>query len=968
MDSVRHGGSDTGGRPAPETSEAVDNRQNAGMISKLLLALVEHRAGEAGVQAVLRHAGETRSAEELCLDGTWSSYEQGKALFEAAASVLGDAHISRDIGEGILEERLAMDMAAVLQSFGSPARILESIGVIGSKYSTTFNLMPEEVGEDDAVITARSTPGFPRYGLLCDFTMGLLSQVPVIFGFAPAQIIEETCETQGDDCCRFRVSWSTESHKIPAPERRIAYLELQLRALQTRFEAMQTTTADLISANDLVTLSERILDRAGTVVRGQQFLLTVRPIPGAAAMVHHHGLDDETSAAIASELVAGQSEGIVGSQLVVEVASSRRSYGHLVAIQPCGTRFLDQERIALTEYASLAAVALDAVTTGEELRAQTQAAQALFDLTRDLAAVSSVKEVAYRVATMVPRVLPSNRVAVWLWDEQSEGLRPMGFAGIDPDEALRASALVLRPYESIVLDIMISDHEPVLLGVDFRDPYLENLFSGLLTGHAVLVPIIAGGRFHGVISAAVGQETKLLEDETLLECLRGIADQTSMAFTNARLVERVRHQALHDSLTGLPNQRLFEDRVRSALASSRRSGEPVGMFFLDLDRFKAVNDSLGHGAGDDLLGQVANRLTLALREEDTVARVGGDEFVLLISRAGSIEALEVLARRIQESLRESFMLGSQAVFISSSIGIVLADATVDDYQSLVRYADVAMYRAKSQGRDRYAVYSPAIDQRGGNHLKLEGDLQRALAGNELTVLYQPMVELSTMQIVGVEALVRWEHPKLGILSPEAFVPMAEETGLIVPVDAWVLQAACRQARLWMNAGFPPLRISVNLSVEDLRNADLAETVAAALLEHGVDPAMLEVEISERVVDGGDPQIVAALDRLKAVGVKIAIDDFGTGGSGLRQLRSLPVDTLKIDKSFVQELTADQGEAPLLAAMISMAHDLRVLTIAEGVESVQQGSFLRARGCDLAQGYFFSHPITSEAITRLLANR
>ncbi|MBI1844390.1 MAG: hypothetical protein HYR89_07265, partial [Actinobacteria bacterium] len=353
MDSVRHGGSDVDGGRAPETPEAVNSRQNAGMVAKLVLALVERRAGEAGVQAVLKRAGETRSAEELSLDGTWSSYEQGKALFEAAASILGDAHIGRDIGEGVLEERLAMDMAAVLRSFGSPARIMEQIGVIGSKYSTTFNLIPEEVGEQDAVITARSTPGFPPYRLWCDFTVGLLSQVPVIFGYGPANIVEETCETEGDDCCRFQVSWSLESPAMPEPERRIIYLEQQLRALHARFEAMQRTTTDLISAEDLVTLSERILDRAGSVVRGQQFLLTVRPMPGAAAVVYHSGLDDERSAAIARDRVAGHSEGISGSQLVVEVASSRRSYGHLVAIQPFGTHFLDQERIALSEYASL---------------------------------------------------------------------------------------------------------------------------------------------------------------------------------------------------------------------------------------------------------------------------------------------------------------------------------------------------------------------------------------------------------------------------------------------------------------------------------------------------------------------------------------------------------------------------------------------------------------------------------------
>ncbi len=968
MNSLQQGERHVGTRRVPETPLPPEGRQISGMVAKLILALVEHRAGAAGVRAVLECAGERRPVEELTLAGSWSSYAQGKALFEAAAAVLDDEHIGRAVGERVLQERVSGDLAVVTASYGSPAEVLESVGMIVSKFATTFQMTPRHITDHDAVITNRSMPGYPSYELWCDFTMGLLSQAPVIFGLGPATVREEACEREGADCCRFHVSWNAESPFLVAPERRITQLEWQTEALRARIEAMQATITDLISASDLKTLSERIVDRARSVVRGREFLLTIRQTPVSTPVLYRTRNDDADDPEIVGDLLAGHFAGLEGSKLIVEVASSRRSYGHLVAVEPSGTQFLDQERVALREYASLAAVALDAVTTADELRAQTQAAQALFDLTRDLAAVSSVKEVAYRVAGMVPRVLCSNRVVVWLWDEKSDALRPMGFSGVDPEEVQQTSSLLLCPHESIVLDMMISDHEPVVLGTDVRDPYLENLFDGLLSGCAVLVPIIAGGRFHGVISAAVSEETNLGEDEALLECLRGIADQTSMAFTNARLVERVRHQALHDSLTGLPNQRLFEDRVRSALAAGRRSGEPVGLFFLDLDRFKAINDSLGHGAGDDLLGQVANRLTLALREEDTVARLGGDEFVMLIARAGSIGALEMLAQRIQESLREPFMLSSKAVSISSSIGIVLADATVDDYQSLVRYADVAMYRAKSQGRDRYAVYSPAIDQRGATSLKLETDLERALDNDELKVLYQPVVQLDTMQIVGVEALVRWDHPKLGLLVPESFLPMAEESGLIVPVDAWVLQAACRQARIWADAGFPPLRMSVNLSIQDLRNADLADNIVAVLREHRLDPADFEVEISERVVDHGAPDVIAALDRLKAAGLKLAIDDFGTGGSGLRQLRSLPINTLKIDSTFVQELTPDQAEAPLLAAMISMARDLPVQTVAEGVESVQQGAFLRGRGCDLAQGFFFSHPITAEAVTRLMEQR
>lgn len=746
---------------------------------------------------------------------------------------------------------------------------------------------------------------------------------------------------------------------------RIADLERQLKIANALGSKIQEIAMDLSSAANLENLIETVLNRCKSVVDAEKFILLIRRQSWEGQTAYSIGLDEETRDRTITAFNFGTLDKLDGSYLGVEVESLRRPYGHIIAIRDQDSPFIEQERDVLSSYASFAAVAIDARTASDELRIQTSVAQAMLDLTRDLAAVSSIKEVAYRVATIIPRVLPTNRVAVWLWDERKEGLSPVGFMGIEPDEAEVASSLILKPHRSILFDMMIADHEPALLGVDLSDPYLENLFEGHFEGNCVLVPVIAGGRYQSVITAIVGDDAKNLHDETLLECLRGIADQTSMAFTNARLVERVRHQAMHDSLTGLPNQRLFEDRVRTALAASRRSGQSIGLLFLDLDRFKVINDSMGHRAGDDLLGQVASRLSLAMREEDTVARLGGDEFVLLISKIESLEYLEALAERVQDSLRESFIIDGQSVSISSSVGIVVADATVDDYQSLVRCADIAMYRAKSRGRDCYAVYSPMIDAQANKQMKLEGDLQQALAKDELQLLYQPMVELTTMQIVGVEALVRWNHPKLGMLTPDAFVPMAEETGLIVPVDAWVLKAACRQANLWRKAGFPPMRISVNLSINDLREPDLVETVRSVLSANEINPAMLELEVGETAIDGEDPNVIDVLERLKEIGVKIAIDDFGTGGFGLRQLRSLPIDTLKIDKSFVQELTAEQGEAPLLAAMISMARDLRVLAVAEGVESVQQGSFLRGKGCDLAQGYFFSHPITPEAITRIL---
>jgi diguanylate cyclase (GGDEF)-like protein len=484
-----------------------------------------------------------------------------------------------------------------------------------------------------------------------------------------------------------------------------------------------------------------------------------------------------------------------------------------------------------------------------------------------------------------------------------------------------------------------------------------------------VVPIEANGELLGVVNAAVEHSPERLRaDVNLLERLTSLADIAATALQNARLLERIRHQAFYDLITGLPNKRLLEDRVAAALAQAERTGIGFTLFFLDLDRFKNVNDTLGHAAGDQLLKQVAERLLATVRVEDTVARLGGDEFAVLLPRIESVDVATVVADKVWAALQEPFLLGHQQLFITSSIGLAIAPHDGDHYDTLLKHADIAMYRAKQQGRNRYAAYSPSLHEDLSHLLKLESDLHGALSGDQLRVYFQPQVSLADGSIAAVEALVRWEHPQLGLLGPDSFLSIAEETGLIVEIDAWVLREACRQARRWLDDGLPPLRVGVNLSTRDLHDPALIDAVATSLGRSGLDAGCLQLEVTERVVGAVSDQVLETMARLRGLGVSLAVDDFGTGSSGLSSLRNCPVDTLKIDKSFVQEVTSDQPDVPLLAAMIGLADDLGLSVVAEGVETTHQADFLRRHRCDLAQGYLFGRPMAVDRFTEVLRRR
>ena len=425
-----------------------------------------------------------------------------------------------------------------------------------------------------------------------------------------------------------------------------------------------------------------------------------------------------------------------------------------------------------------------------------------------------------------------------------------------------------------------------------------------------------------------------------------------------------RYQALHDPLTGMPNRTLFLDRLQNALDRTSRDQGACAVLFTDLDDFKVVNDSLGHEAGDELLMEVSQRLQSCLRLGDTAARLGGDEFTLLLENISDVGDAIRVAERIAEALGSPFELRNQRIFVSTSTGIALATSGGSQPGNLLRDADVAMYEAKKKGNGGYKLFNASMHTRALRRLRLEDSLRRAIERQEFEVYYQPKVLLSTGEIVGMEALARWQHPKYGLIGPEEFIPLAEETGLILPIGQWVLRQACCQAKAWQDQlpSSPPLVTSVNLSVRQFRHPDLTAMLAETLEETGLDPRYLQLEITESVVVDDIEYAVALLHDLKSLNVELAIDDFGKGYSSLESLRRFPVDYLKIDRAFVKEIGARDQDAAIVKLVVELAHTVGMRAVGEGVETAEQMALLRELGCDLAQGYHFQEPQPSEAAT------
>jgi len=470
------------------------------------------------------------------------------------------------------------------------------------------------------------------------------------------------------------------------------------------------------------------------------------------------------------------------------------------------------------------------------------------------------------------------------------------------------------------------------------------------------------------LAASIGLFALGLLIVTLLTALYDAHLQSSARIYGLRLERanaELQHQATHDALTGLPNRMLFLDRLGREIAHAERDGHSFAVLVVDLDRFKVINDTLGHGPGDELLKEVAGRLSSAIRAVDTVSRTGGDEFLLLITHIREPADVAVIATKIVAELEKSALIGGAEVYTSASIGISVYPVDGLDSDSMVAHADEAMYFAKQHGRNAFQFFSPGMSVFSRERLDLERDLRRALPMKQFEVHYQPKMDVATGRMNSVEALLRWRHPTRGLVAPMDFIPLAEETGLMFAIGEWVLREACRQARQWQLDGHPFLRIAVNISPIHFRQPGFLDVVRSALADHNLEPRFLEIELTETTVMDHAETSVHILEELSRMGVIVSIDDFGTGYSSMSYLRRFPVDKLKIDRSFINDLTTNPDAAAIVKAIISLAHSLRLKVVAEGVETAEQLQELRALGCDQFQGFYRSAAVLPAEIEKFI---
>jgi diguanylate cyclase (GGDEF)-like protein len=557
-----------------------------------------------------------------------------------------------------------------------------------------------------------------------------------------------------------------------------------------------------------------------------------------------------------------------------------------------------------------------------------------------------------------------------------------------------------RVRQKMILALTLSSVIPLLILTYCFYAYLLPLFDGarLTSGDGFAVPILllftallmAGGgyviydlatalsRAATIVSDAKPDAAPVIDraDEigslvaSFSKMMATIEQQAQEINQFPQKLDQLTRQAFQDPLTALPNRALFMDRLAHALARTERRAQHVAVLFLDIDRFKVINDSLGHAVGDQVLGELSRRLIDCVRPEDTVARLGGDEFAILLEDLDELSGATAVAERVAKALETPFLLEGREVVVTMSVGVALNTRRPILPEELLRDADLAMYRAKGKGKNRYEVFDTDTAAPAIHRLDLELDLRSAVARDELRLHYQPVVHLETGRVEEFEALVRWQHKERGLLPPDAFIGLTEETGLIIPIGQWVLTEACRQARRWQQErpGEPPLTIGVNLSARQLQDPDLVNLVSGVLKDSGLDPRCLKFEITESVVMQDAPATLATLHALRDLGIRLAIDDFGTGYSSLGYLKRFPIDTLKIDRSFVEGIVTDAEDSAIVQAVISVAKSLGLSVTAEGIENAAQLQRLRELGCDRGQGFYFGHPRAAELVFESLADQ
>jgi diguanylate cyclase (GGDEF)-like protein len=921
------------------SSEAADGDQHhfSGSYTRALIDFLHDELGVAGTDEVLASAGETRGLDVLTDEGSWNSYDVFRRLLEEAGRAFGGPDAL--VGAGIqLQAASDADLTWTVRALGSPEALFTNVAAANAAISTLVHLSSVEVAPQEWLIEQRFSDGFAPFAEYCALATGLHQLGARLFGYPDVSAVEEQCVRHGDPACVFRVRWALTDE----PVRRANLLEKNVHALERRMERFEDTVADLISGEDLQAVLTRTFISASQAVRAPMWLLTLDIAPKEVRRIYSTGVPSDDLERLTVEVRAAELEQS-SAQLIVEVASTRRRYGRLAAIRPAGG-FLPQEIPKLKAYAGFLAAALDSAIALDE-------AHALLELSTALAEITSAQEMAVKLVRAVPLVMGCDHAVVLL---------PAGAAADGSDAGARIVAV--EGYPPHIAQTLIGRTVAVPDGWNAPiesyawgrvDP--AGVLAGSGTSGAIAIPIVVEGVWAGAIVAGVtGEFDPLRVGSGAEERLRGLAGQAASAIRNAHLLDQVRHQALHDPLTGLPNRTLILDRAEQLISHGRRSKNPGAAMFVDLDGFKDVNDTFGHATGDALLIAVTARVRSTLRLSDTIGRLGGDEFVVLIEGAQFDVGPELVAERLLEILREPFHLpGHPApLSVTASIGIAAGDrATAGD---LLRDADTALYQAKAAGKDCYRVFEPEMHTTLQENLLLQMDLHTALDAGQFFLVYQPICNLASGEITSVEALIRWQHPTRGVIQPDDFVPILEQTGGILEVGRWVLFEACRQASRWRARGFH-LDMSVNVSRRQLHADRLIVDVRESLAATGLPAEHLVLEITETTMMSDVEASAGRLSLLRALGVRIAVDDFGTGYSSLAVLRTLPVDTLKIDSAFVAGLGGSIESNALIHTLMQLGRALGLDTVAEGIEEWAQYDQLKGERCNSGQGFLIARP-------------
>jgi len=968
----------------------VEQRETAGITIRLILDYVRAVKGDAGVQQMLDLAGETRPLHVLENPRVWSSYDARVQLFDAASRVTGDPEVAQRIGASIVNSMAHPVLRATLARLGSPRALFRALPTVHSKFDSAGTTRLLELGGDRAVVAFRTFPGHEPSKHDCRFVHGLLSQCGALWGMPSAWVHEETCQVDGAPECVFEVAWQPPARRSmgskltqqaqlwlasgrgrkpagpsSAPSPALPELASVYRA---QLGELQQTLLELVETRDLDQVLRRVTDRAGLAVASQRLLFAARPWSDGRARAYSDGVDETDAERLAADALAGRElvleiAGVRANAIMADVRSPERDYGRIVAFSPAP--FIAEEEELLAGYARLAATTLDTVFALDTARDRQRSAEILGALARKLIDVRDLGELVAATVAAVRAVGNADTAVLLGHDEENGLLRSLAHDGYSETLAPVMDDFVVRPDDTPLLEqVLAVPEEPRFFHRTDTDPYVRAMFEFFNLEVSALIAVRSEHRVFGIVVAGweVGNPNTPEMDRELFGRLGSIADQAAGAWEKTLLLEQVRHQASIDSLTGLANRRVFTELLAELLGHHQDSR--LAVLFCDLDRFKGVNDALGHAAGDELLVAVGRRLSHCVRSDDLVARLGGDEFTVLLTEVDGIETLDAFAAKVRAEMADPFELEGSQLVVHLSIGAVITAPGELSVKDVLRRADAAMYAAKARGGDRLLLFEEHMLHERSERVELEASLAEAANHlDQFAVLYQPQVALDTNRIVGAEALVRWDHPVRGRLTPDRFLPLAEDTGFVVPMDLHVLRVALAAAAGWLAQGLD-IQIAVNFSARTLTSPDLVGLVKRELARAEVPGTLLEIELTESAAVTDAADLGDKLLQLAELGISVAIDDVGTGYSSLALLHRLPAQRIKIDRSFVTRITEDAASRSVVEAVLLLADRLGQGVIAEGIETPEQAAELLRLGCRLGQGYLYSRPIEPAQLARL----